>query len=132
MKYEIQNWEPWLVKDELEDTRSRTKAYALRIIKLFGALPGDTVSQVLGKQVLRSGTSVGANYREASRSRSDAEFVAKIGDCLKELDESAYWLELLVESETIPKNRLSNLIDETDQLLAIFTTISKNVKARRR
>lgn len=167
MKYEIQNSEPWLVKEELEDIRSRTKAYALRIIKLFGALPGDTVSQVLGKQVLRSGTSVGANYREASRSRSDADevrqhgdgvvkrsetarasgegkpwrvpfgrqgeqFVAKIGDCLKELDESAYWLELLVESETIPKNRLSNLIDETDQLLAIFTTISKNVKARPR
>lgn len=102
----------------------------MRIISLFSALPKATVPQVLGKQLLRSGTSVGANYREASRARSDAEFVAKIGDCLKELDESSYWLELLVDSETISEKRLSSLIDETNQLTAIFTTISKKVKSR--
>ena len=83
---------------------------------------------MLGKQVLRSGTSVGANYREAQRARSTAEFIAKIGDCLKELDETSYWLELLVRSEIVAAPKLASLRDETDQLLAIFTTISKNAK----
>jgi hypothetical protein len=75
----------------------RTKEFALRIIRLYCSLPKSTQAPVLGKQVLRSGTSLGANYREAKRSRSKVEFIAKIGDCLKELDETAYWLELLVE-----------------------------------
>jgi four helix bundle protein len=87
------------------DLRERTKDYALRVIRLFGRLPKDQVSQVIGKQVLRSGTSVGANYREATRARSNAEFVAKLGDSLKELDESLYWLELLTESGTVYCNR---------------------------
>jgi len=86
------------------------------------------VAWVLGKQVLRSGTSVGANYREAHRARSKAEFIAKIGDCLKELDETAYWLELLVDSETVPAPRLEPLQDDCQQRLATFTTISKNAK----
>ncbi len=110
------------------DLRERTKAFALRIIRMFFALPRTTVAQVLGKQVLRSGTSVGANYREACRGRSKAEFAAKIGDCLKELDETAYWLELLVESDIVPTARLADLRDETDQLLAIFTTVAKRAK----
>ena len=111
------------------DLRERTKAFALRIIKLFVALPKRAEAQVLGKQALRSGTSVGANYREAWRARSRAEFVSKIGDCLKELDESAYWLELLVESEIIAPTHLADLQDECNQLLAIFTSISKKTKA---
>jgi four helix bundle protein len=74
---------------------------------------------------------VGANYREANRARSDSEFVAKIGDCLKELDETAYWLELLVESSIVAKEKLAPLRDECDQLLAIFTTIAKKVKSFR-
>lgn len=111
------------------DLRERTKTFALRIIKLFIALPKRAEAQVLGKQVLRSGTSVGANYREAWRARSRAEFVAKIGDCLKELDESAYWLELLVESEIIAPTHLAVIQDECNQLLAIFTSISKKAKA---
>jgi four helix bundle protein len=82
----------------------------------------------LGKQVLRSGTSVGANYREAFRARSDAEFLAKMGDSLRELDETAYWLELLVESGIVPSEKLADLQDETDQLIAIFTTIIKKKK----
>ena len=73
------------------DLADRTKLYARRIIRLTSALPKTVVAQVLGKQVLRSGTSVGANYREASRARSKAEFIAKMGDCLKELGESEYW-----------------------------------------
>ena len=82
----------------MNDLRDRTKRFALQIIKMFTALPKTAEAQVIGKQVLRSGTSVGANYREAYRSRSKAEFTAKIGECLKELEETSYWLELLVDS----------------------------------
>ena len=117
------------MKDEVPDLRGRTKAFALRVIKMFTALPKTEEARVLGKQVLRSGTSVGANYREAQRSRSKAEFIAKIGDCLKELDESAYWLELLADSGIVPSEKLSALRDECNQLLAIFTTISKKAKS---
>lgn len=111
-----------------EDLKLRTKSYALRIIHMYAALKREPVAQVLGKQVLRSGTSVGANYREASRARSRAEFVSKVGDCLREIEESEYWLELLVESKCVSAARLANLLDETRQLIAIFTTINKNAK----
>ena len=95
------------MKDENrpEDLKPRTKRYALRIIKMFTALPKNEVARVLGKQVLRSGTSVGANYREGCRARSSAEFVSKVGDCLKELEETEYWLELLVDSATVPARK---------------------------
>ena len=86
-------------ESEREDLRVRTKKFALRVIRLFTALPKRTESEVIGKQLLRSGTSIGANFREAHRTRSDAEFVSKLGDCLKELEESCYWLELLVDAE---------------------------------
>lgn len=112
------------------DLRVRTKAFALRIIRMFVALPKTEEARVLGKQVLRSGTSVGANFREAHRARSKAEFIAKVGDCLKELDETAYWLELLTESNIVPEAKLKSLQDETNQLLAILTTISKKAKQR--
>jgi four helix bundle protein len=118
------------VNEERIDLRDRTKAFALRVIKLYTALPRRIEAQVIGKQVLRSGTSVGANYREAYRARSTAEFVAKVGDCLKELDETAYWLELIAESGIFPADRLDPLADECNQLIAIFTTISKKTKAQ--
>ncbi len=111
------------------DLRVRTKAFALRIIKMFGQLPKSEVARVVGKQVLRSGTSVGANYREAYRARSKAEFVAKMGDCLRELEETSYWLELLVESGSVTAKKLASLLQETDELTAIFTTIVKRTKA---
>lgn len=111
------------------ELRGRSKDFALRVIGMFSALPKSVPAQVMGKQVLRSATSVGANYREAQRARSRAEFIAKIGDCLKELDETAYWLELLDESGIFPAAKLAPLRDECDQLLAIFTTISKKAKA---
>ena len=110
------------------DLIDRTKKYALRIIKLYSALPKDTVSQTLGKQLLRSGTSVGANYREGHRGRSKAEFIAKLGDSLRELEESAYWLELLEEANIFPSERLAELMDETNQLTAIFVTIIKKAR----
>jgi four helix bundle protein len=120
------------MKDEnnpSSDLSVRTKEFALRIIRLFSSLPKTVQAQVLGKQVLRSGTSIGANYREAKRSRSKAEFIAKIGDCLKELDETSYWLEILMESGLVLSSKLNGLLDECDQLIAILTTISKKTKA---
>ena len=112
------------------DLADRTKLYARRIIRLVSALPKTTVAQVLGKQVLRSATSVGANYREASRARSRAEFVAKMGDCLKELSESEYWLELLSEEEVVASEKLVPLLAETRELTAIFVTSIKTARSR--
>lgn len=112
----------------LADLRLRTKSYALRIIQMFVALPKNDVARILGRQVLRSGTSVGANYREARRARSKAEFISKIGDWLKELEETAYWLDLLAESGTLPAKKLSALLQESNELTAIFTTIVKRAK----
>jgi len=112
-----------------DDLKPRTKTFALRVIRLYAKLPKtNQIAQVLGKQVLRSATSVGANYREASRARTRAEFVAKIGDCLKEIEETEYWLELLVESDCLSARQMSGLLDETRQLIAIFTTIDKRSK----
>jgi four helix bundle protein len=112
------------------ELRERTKQFGLRIVRMFVALPKTEEARVLGKQALRSGTSVGANYREAHRARSTAEFIAKLGDCLKELDETGYWLELLAESSIVPAQKLASLQDETNQLLAILTTIAKKSKDR--
>ncbi len=114
-----------------EDLRKRTKVFALRVIRLFAALPKTTEAYILGKQVLRSGTSIGANYREAYRARSTAEFLAKLGDCLKEAEETAYWLELLVEGGIVPAMRLHELQDETNQLIAIFVVCIKRAKGLR-
>ena len=113
-----------------QDLKERLREFALRIVRMYAALPKTTEAQVLGKQVLRSGTSVGANHREATRARSTAEFIAKLGDCLKELDETDYWLDLLVASGIVSAEKMANLIDETDQLIAILTTIAKNAKTK--
>jgi four helix bundle protein len=118
------------MKDEKDDLRGRTKAFALRIIALYDTLPRWGSAQVLGHQALRSGTSVGANFREAHRARSNAEFVSKVGDSLKELEEASYWLELLVESGAVKATKLAPLLDETSQLTAILTAIVKKVRAR--
>ena len=117
------------MKDEVPDLKPRTKEFALRVVRMFSALPRTDEARVLGRQVLRSGTSVGANYREASRARSKAEFIAKIGDCLKEIEETEYWLELLVDSGQVTSAKMDPLLDECRQLIAIFTTISKKAKS---
>jgi four helix bundle protein len=117
------------MSEEPQDLKPRTKAFALRVIRMYSKLPRtDVVAQVLGKQVLRSGTSVGVNYREASRGRSKAEFISKIGDCLKEIEETEYWLELLTDSGCVPAPKRVELLDETRQLIPIFTTIDKHSK----
>jgi four helix bundle protein len=124
------------MKDEqdkkLVDLKTRTKAFALRVIRLYSALPQTTVALVIGKQVFRCGTSVGAHYREGARSRSDAEFISKLEGALQELEETAYWLELLGDSGTLKPDRLGALQKEADELAAILVTCVKNVKQRRR
>ena len=107
---------------DVMDLRVRTKKFALRIIKLYQSLPHSGEAQVIGKQILRSGTSVGAQYREACRAKSPADFVNMMAGALKELDETAYWLELLVEGEIVPVAKLAYLQKETDELLAIFVS----------
>jgi len=113
-----------------QDLDARTKAFALRIIRLYSTLPKMTEAQVIGKQVLRSGASVGAHYREARRAKSDADFISKIEGALQELDETAYWLELLGESGIVEAERLKPLLDETEELIAIFVTMAKKVKSK--
>jgi four helix bundle protein len=110
------------------DLRQRTRAFALRIIRVDSALPRSRAANVLGNQVLRSGTSVGAQYREACRSRSMAEFVSKMESCLQELDETDYWLELLADSGIIAPKRLVDLRQESNELIAIFTASVKTAK----
>jgi four helix bundle protein len=117
------------MNEQAQDLKVRTKEFALRVIRMYSKLPkNNTVAQVLGRQVLQSGTSVGANYREASRARSKVEFTAKTGDSLKEIEETAYWLELLVDSGCVPQHKMAGLLDETRQLIAIFATINKRSK----
>ncbi len=119
-------------EESVRDLRERTKAFALRIMRVYASLGKDSLSQVLGKQVLRSGTSVGAHYREATRARSDAEFISKLEVGLQELDETAYWLELMADGEVVPRKRLEKLLEEIDQLTAIMVTCVKNVKHRKK
>ena len=94
--------------------QDRTKRFALSIIRTFSVIPKTAEEQVLGKQMLRSGTSVGANYREAYRGRSKAEFIAKCGDSLRELEETAYWLELLLEGGIVSPEKLAALREECE------------------
>lgn len=103
-----------------EELQSRTKSFALRIVKVFRNLPRNDEARVLGKQMLRSGTSVAANYRAVCRSRSKTEFIARLGIVVEEIDETVLWLEMLTESEILPAKRLSNLLKEANELLAIF------------
>src|SRR5437667_6588764 len=111
------------------DLRERTKSFALSVVRMFSALPKTTEAQVLGRQVLRSGTSIGANYREAYRGRSRAEFIAKCGDCLREIEETAYWLELIVAADLASFDDLTSLRQECDELTAIFVSIIKQSKS---
>ncbi|MFN0109432.1 MAG: four helix bundle protein [Blastocatellia bacterium] len=113
-----------------KDLRVRTKAFALRVVRLFSSLPKTTEAQVMGKQVLRSATSVGAHYREACRARSTAEFISKIEVGLQELEETVYWLELLTESGIVKEELLLPLIQEADELIAILVASVKKAKTR--
>jgi len=115
-----------------EDLRARTKEFAAAIIDLFVSLDRqrDEV-RVVGNQMLRSGTSVAAQYREASRARSPEEFISKIDCCAQETDETQLWLELLTEKCSVPPQKTDSLIKDTNELISIFVTMSKRTKANK-
>ena len=106
----------------------RTRAFALRIIKLYQALRQDDVGRTIGKQLLRSGTSIGANVEEAQAGQSKADFIAKMSIALKEARETRYWLALLVEGEIFPAQRLAPIKNEAEELVKIIYTIIENSK----
>ena len=116
-----------MTEDEL---KKRTKQFALRVMRLVQALPNTPDGRTLGNQLLRSGTAVGANYRAACRGRSRAEFVAKLGNVEEEADESAYWMELIIEGGLMAKRLVDPLLDEANQLLKI-TVASRKTTSRR-
>ena len=125
------NWQEIVMPQNPTDLKNRTKAFALRIIRLYQALPKSGEAQVIGKQILRSGTSVGAQYREACRAKSPADFINKMEGSLQELDETGYWLELLAESNIMPVEKLTDLQKETNELTAIFVASVKTTKKNR-
>ena len=114
-----------------EELRNRTKAFAVRIVRLYKSLPYSGDAQVLGKQLLRCGTSVAANYRAACRGRSRAEWIAKIGVVVEEADESVFWLEMLSDCEIVPGAKLADLIREGHELSALFTASQATARRKR-
>ena len=112
-----------------QELKVRTKQFALRIMKAVSALPRTVAGRALGNQLIRSGTSVGANYRAACRGRSKAEFIAKVGIVTEEADESAYWLELIAESGLLASELVGPLHREAEELTAIFTASARTAKA---
>jgi four helix bundle protein len=117
---------------ETRDLKQRTKEFALRTIRLVESLPRGKITDVIGRQLLRSGTSVGANYRSACRAKSIADFISKLGTVEEEADESIYWMELLIESGLISKDKVVELLDEADQLVAIIVSSIKTARARKK
>src|ERR1035437_3943325 len=117
--------------DHKEDLPHRTVRYSLAVMDLSEFIPNNPRGWVISKQVLRSGTSVGAQYREACRAKSDPDFISKLEGSLQELDETLYWFELLQESKLVVPERIDALKQETNELISIFTTIVKKVKSRR-
>ncbi|HKP54060.1 MAG TPA: four helix bundle protein [Chloroflexia bacterium] len=115
-----------------ENLKARTKGYALRIIRLVGTLSKDRTVDVLARQLLRAGTSVGANYRAACRAKSTADFIAKMGIVEEEADESLYWMELLIDGDFVPEARLTELMQEGNEIIAIVVAsirAARNAKA---
>ena len=113
-----------------KDFKERTKRLALRVIRLVEALPEQLTATVIGKQVLRSATSVGANYRAACRGRSTADVIAKLSIVEEEADESLYWMELLIDSGLVPANKLANLMSETNEIVAMTVASIKTLRQK--
>jgi len=115
-----------------EELKERTKRFALRIMKLVDSLPRSTSANVIGRQIIRSGTSVGANYRAACRGRSKAEFISKLGVVVEEVDETCFWLELIIEGSLLPKEKVLSLLNEADELTAIFVSSIKTSRGNQK
>src|SRR5437764_14289847 len=118
--------------DRAQVLKTRTKQFALRVLKVFRAVPKSEEGRVMGRQLLRSGTSVGANYRAVCRARSKKEFIAKMGIVVEKADESAYWMELLIEGAIMPRAKLAALLDEANQLTAICAASFNTARNRSR
>ena len=112
-------------KDFAKNLEERTKEFALRILRLSAKMPKSPEALVIRNQITKSGTSVGANYREANRSRSRADFMNRIKICESEASETQYWLELITATDWLPKERIAAVYNECSELLAIFTTIAR-------
>ncbi len=112
-----------------DELKRKTKQFSLHVIRLTGSLPGTPAGRTIGNQLLRSGMSVGANYRAACRGRSKADFIAKTGIALEEADESLYWMELLEEANILPPEKVQELAGEANELVAIFTASIKTARA---
>ena len=112
-----------------EELKTRTKKFGIDVIRLVEDLPASKTGNVIGNQLLRAGTSVGANYRAACRGRSTRDFVSKIGIVIEEADESLYWMEVLLELGIVPKELLLPLMKEANELIAIFTASSKTARS---
>jgi|SRR5882724_2141812 len=113
-----------------EELKNRSKQFAIRIVKLFRSLPRAEEARIIGKQMLRSGTSVAVNYRAVCRARSKAEFIAKIGVVVEEADETVLWLELLVDTDIVRESRMTSLLAEANELLAIFAASQHTARQR--
>lgn len=111
-----------------EELKQRAKDFAIRVVKLYRALPRTEEARVIGRQVLRSGTSMAANYRAVCRARSKAEFVSKIGIVVEEADETVFWLELLVETGVVKADKMESLLIEANELLAIFAASQRTAR----
>ena len=111
-----------------EDLKKRTQKFAFRVIRLVESLPKGRTADVIGKQLLRCGTSVGANYRSACRGKSRADFIAKMGIVEEEIDESIYWMEMIIEVGLLPGKRLSDLMNEAEEILAITVSSIKTAR----
>ncbi len=116
----------------VQQMQKRTKDFALRSIRLFQALPKTEEARIIGKQYLRSSTSMAANYRAVCRARSQPEFFAKFSIVVEETDESLFWLEIMVEAQILPEPKLAGLITEVTELLAIFASARKNTPSRKK
>jgi four helix bundle protein len=114
-----------------EELKQRTKAFALRVIRLCESLPKSRTADVIGRQLLRCGTSVGANYHAACRAKSTPDFIAKMGIVEEECDECLYWMELLIEAGIIEKGLLADLMKEADELLSIVIASIKTARRRK-
>ncbi len=114
--------------DRHHELKQRTKSFALRIIRMTQALPRSREADVIARQVLRSAACIAANYRAAGRGRSKAEFTAKLGIVIEETDETVLWLELLAESGIVKPTRVRDLLDEANQLLALFAASWRTLK----
>lgn len=115
-----------------ETLKKRTKQFGLRVMKLVDALPKTTSGRAIGNQLVRSGTSVGANYRSACRGRSEAEFTAKLGVVVEEADESGFWMELIVEGNLLPDKQVAPLLQESEELVALFTASIRTTRERKK